>query len=211
MSTALKDRSLDTFAAVIMTRTMQSKIDQKFYAVIDTGFGHYGSFPDFAWSGDTEEEAIAGCGRSINRRAAKDATLGFGVDGFERLKTIWEEKEKLVAYGINLKEFDRSVRDTAETFHWGLASYDPISGDFYKRAEGLKLEGMLQVGLAGLKNWSELGCDFVRIEEEAVALRKAIADSTRDFKCECTEETFAILDRRINDHMTALSPTPPSL
>ncbi len=206
MLTATKDRSLDTFADTIITRTFQSKVDKRHYAVIDAGFGHYGNFPDFAWSGDSEAEAIAGCGRWIRRHSEKDATLGFGAEGLERLKSIWARNERMVALGVDRKALDRGIRDSQGKFDWGLASYEKINGDFFKEMDGEKLEGILQVGLASLKGWLDIGADTSRIDEWLGDLKVEFVLAVATLRCEATDETNRIFDRRIAEFTADLAP-----
>jgi hypothetical protein len=211
MNLSLKDRPLDTFADLVMTRTFKSSVDDTIYAVIDYGFGRIESDSQFAWPGKTEAEAVEGCVRWFRREASGNGKIGIDQSVLDHLKTIWERKENLVAWGVPLSKFDDEIRNGPEKLNWGLVSYDTVAPEFMPKVEGERLEGMLRYGMADIANHREMGAEPEDIDESLVKLRTHIATETRNFKCECTEDTYAILDARMANFRQSLTLSGPTI
>lgn len=210
--TSSMERTLDTFSDVIITRSLKSSIDGSVYAVIDYGFGHIESDSLYAWSGKSEAEAVEGCARWFRRAAAgADGKPAIDKSVLKRLETVWARKENLVAWGVPLSLFDDEIRNGSDKLNWGLVSYDTIIPEFMPRIEGERLEGMLRYGMADIANAAEMNAGSDDIDEAIVKLRAHIADQTREFKCESTEETYAILDARLADFRQSLTVTGPKI
>lgn len=217
MTDEVSNRSINSFADEIIVRTFQSKIDGTFYASLDAGFGHYGNHAIFEWSGKTREEAIKGCANWVRRDAngeqrhpPHDIVCGSSL---LKLKQYWSGKERLAAAGIDLQEFDNAIRNGKDKFNWGLVSYDKINGDFYREMEGERLEAWLQMIFFDLKDAFNSGADVNEIDEQAVYSRASLEGlrQTYRFTCEFTEETYDIVDERINSFKRALTAAAPAI
>lgn len=201
-------RTLDSFSDEVITR--QIELEVGWHAVLDCGMLDQVSDPDFSpWGyGPTRAEAASSCAAAIRgdaRGIGKFAPHSVLVPGYDlefRLMKHWEKKERLLEAGADANSTVVAARRLREDA-W------KVEGRWLEWTRSTKaLEFEFQVCLAEMLHAvRELGADSeVAKAAAAAAFREAFADGRVSLGVRATDDTWRILDDRLEAGLRTLNP-----
>jgi len=199
------DRDLSSFADDIITWQTRNG-DGTWHAVLDCGMIRHLSDPDFSphGYGSTREEAARKSAHAIRLDAkgigkyAPHSVLVPGYDLSFRLMRHWDKKERFQRLGIDPNEMIHLARRTEDDL-WKLGGRWPYTWESMRA-----FEFDFQLCLAEMTHTiTEEGADPSEAKACTMdAARKALSDIS--FQAHATEETWRILEERIDAHLMAL-------
>lgn len=199
------ERDLASFADDIITRQTRNS-DGSWHAVLDCGLIPHLSDPDFSPYGyaATKEEAARRSAHAIRQDAkgigkyAPHSVLVPGYDLSFRLMRHWDKKERFQRLGIDPNEMIHLARRTEDDL-WKLEGRWPYTWESMKA-----FEFDFQLCLAEMTHAiNEEGAGPSEAKAAAIdAARKALKDV--GFQVHATEETWRILEERVDAHLSTL-------
>jgi hypothetical protein len=199
------ERDLASFADDIITRQAR-RSDGGWHAVLDCGIVSQVSDPDFSTHGygSTRDEAASRCAHAIRQDAlgigkyAPHSVLKPGYDLSFRLMKHWDKKERFRSLGIDPNEMVRLARGLNQDL-WKL------QGEWLSTWQCTKaFEFGFQLCLAEMTHAVTSG-EVDASEAKAKVLdgaRKAFDDVR--WRASASEETWSILEERVDAHLATL-------